>query len=101
MAVTLWVIAIIAFLHPEGFEVYAPEGKSLMACHRRRGLRIVRGDDSFHNHRRSLAPSLLLPKPDPLSLGSGFVLSLVAREFNRLLQICPRVKGPACCARED
>ncbi len=28
MAVTLWVIAIIAFPHPEGFEVYAPEGQT-------------------------------------------------------------------------
>ena len=55
-------------------------GKSLMACHRRRGLRIVRGDDSFQNHRLSRTSSLLLPKPDPLSLGSGFVLFLAVAE---------------------
>ena len=58
-------------------------GKSLMACHRRRGLRIVRGDDSFQNHRLSLTSSLLLPKPDPLSLGSGFVLFLAVTEVLR------------------
>ena len=62
---------------------YGPEGRgfeSLMACHRRRGLRIVRGDDSFQNHRLSRTSSLLLPKPDPLSLGSGFVLFLAVAE---------------------
>ena len=47
--------------------------KSKSFCHRRRGLRIVRGDDPFRDRRLSLAPSLLLPKPDPLALGSGFV----------------------------
>ena len=52
-------------------------GKSTRPHHRRRGLRIVRADDSFWNRRLSLTPPLLLPKPDPMALGSGFVLSLV------------------------
>ncbi len=33
------------------------------------------------NRRLSLTPSLLLSKPDPLALGSGFVLSLVGVEI--------------------
>ena len=54
--------------------------------HRRRGLRIVR-DGDFFDRRLSLAPSLLLPKPDPLALGSGFVSENVGPCFSRSIHL--------------
>ena len=88
MAVTLWVIAIIAFLHPEGFEVYAPEGQipygvpsssRTSYCSRRRFFSASSSLTHF------VAPP---PKTGPAFAGLRFCfISGGSRSFKRLLQV--------------